>query len=183
MKNEITLYKRKNSVIRFLGLLLVGICFFTIIIFTIDCLYNNKKIELDALIFPIVLIMIGICINKFTGYTKEMLVSYNQKGFSTKYSDFIEWKQLKSWTLKTKKKYDNNPSSYDISHQLNENLPFPLNLFTNIYPTVRKHTLKLELADKRNILFSGDEVNDMFKFLKFLRKNFRNKQKGNFKIW
>ena len=183
MKSEVTLYRRKNSFVRLLGLLLAGICFLTIIIFIVYSSYNNQKIELDAFIFPIILIILGIYINRFTGYTKEILVSYNKNGFNVKDMGFIEWKQLKTWTLKTKEKIDDNPYSRKRNYELRENLPFPLDLFISIYPKIRKNTLKLELVDKRIIFFSEEEVDDMFKFIKLLRKNYKNKQKGKFKLW
>ena len=183
MNSEVILYKRKNSFVGLLGLFLAGICFFTVIIVVVYSLYNNQKIELDIFVFTIVLIIVGMFINRFTGYTKEILVSYNKEGFNVRGMDFIEWKQLKTWTLKTKEKIDYNPFSRQINYEIRNNLPFPLNLFISIYPKIRKNNLKLELVDKRIILFSEDEVKDMFKFLRFLHKNYKNKQKGKFKLW
>lgn len=112
----------------------------------------------------IIIIIVGICINRFTGYTKEILVSYNEKGFNKKDTEFIEWKHLKSWSIKTKVKYDSlwlyfiMPLGWTADRHIN--------------------TLKLELDDKRTIIFSNDEIGDIMKFIKFLHHNHKEKLKG-----
>ena len=182
MKNEVILYKRKQPFIRLLGLLLAIISFFVIVIFIVDCLYYNKKIELAVFLFPVMLIIFGIYVYLFTGYTKDILISYNEKGFNVKNMDFVEWKQLKVWTLTTKEKIYYDPFVLNRDYELRKKMPFPLDLFIDIFPKLRKTTLKLELIDKRTVFFSEDETKDMFKFLKFLYKNFKNKQKGKFRL-
>ena len=82
MKNEVILYKRKQPFIRLLGLLLAVISFFVIVIFIVECLYYNKKIVIDIFLFPVMLIIFGIYVYLFTGYTKDILISYNEKGFN-----------------------------------------------------------------------------------------------------
>jgi len=89
--------------------------------FIIDNFYNNKQLELDAITFPVILILVGIYLNKFTDYTKEVLVSYNKDGFNIKNTGFTEWNQLKTWTLKTKEKQDHNPFEKKETMNLEKN--------------------------------------------------------------
>ena len=125
------------------------------------------------------MIILGIHLYLFSGYTKDILISFNEKGFNVKNIDFIDWNHLKTWTLVNKEKIDYNPFSYKINNEIREKLPFPLNLFINVYPKLGTKTLKLELVDKRIILFSNVEVNDMFIFwniyVKILKANKKSK--------
>lgn len=163
MKNEVILYKRNKSFIRFFTFLMAVICVFTTVIMVIDSIHNNQKIEIELFTFPIIPIVVAIYTNLFTGYTKEILISYSDKGFNAKDNGFIEWCELKSWNIKKKSV---------LRFKVNESDDY-----------VYIYTLTLNLRDGRKIIFPDDEVNDINKFIKFLHKNFKNKRKGNFKLW
>ncbi len=170
MPKDIILYKRNNRFLRFLGLLFAGISIFIICIGIIDSIYNNKAIELNTYAFPIIMIVVGICINRFTGYTKQVLVAYNEKGFNKNNTEFVEWDHLKSWSIKTKEK-QNNPSMRGLYPDM------PYFAWHLTLGSKNISTLKLELDDNRTILFSDDEITDILKFIRFLHNTHNDKLK------
>lgn len=170
MKKDVILYKRKNGFLRFLGLLFAGISIFVICIIIMESIYSNKTIELNDYTFPIIMIIVGICINKFTGYTKDVLVSYNKKGFNKNNTEFIEWNHLKSWSIKTKEK-QNNPSMRGLYPDM------PYFAWSLTLGSTNISTLKLNLDDNRTILFSDEEIPDIAKFIRFLYNNHKSKLK------
>lgn len=170
MQKDVILYKRNNGFLRFLGLLFVGISIFVICMGVFDSIYSNTAIELNTYIFPIIMIITGICINKFTGYTKEILVSYNEKGFNKNNTEFIEWKHLKSWSIKTKEK-QNSPSMRGLYPDM------PYFAWSLTLGSKNISTLKLELDDNKTILFSDEEISDIVKFIRFLHSNHNDKLK------
>ena len=50
---------------------------------------RNIAIEINAYIFHFIMIMVRICINRYTGHTKEILVFYNENGFNKNNIEFI----------------------------------------------------------------------------------------------
>ena len=165
MSKEVVIYKRDKMALRFMGLLFAGISVMTICFGIIDSMYNNKALELSNFTFPIVLIIVGICIYKFVGVTKKVIVAYNDEGFSLNNKDFIAWNLLKSWTIEVKEKI-NDPSFKGVY----SNMPYLFWFLT--FGTSRTNKLKLMLTDGREIVFSNDDVSDMLKFIKYLKVNF-----------
>lgn len=180
--NGITLYKKKNTA-NFIGIFLIFISVLVCCLGTVDVISNGKPLEIEPYIFPICLIVIGILINIFfKGHTDEVLVYYDDKGFKRKNEEFIEWKQLKKWTLKTKEKIVDDTFEHERNRVMREKLPFPLDLLVSIFPTKKISTLKLQLNDSKVIIFSNEEVVDIKKFMRFLRKYHKEKFKKNARI-
>ncbi len=176
MQKDIILYKRNNGFLRFLGLLFAGISIFAVCIIIMESVYSNKTIELNDYIFPIIMIIVGVYINKFTGYTKQVLVSYNEKGFNKNNTEFIEWNHLKSWSIKTKEK-QSNPSMRGLYPDM------PYFAWSLTLGSTNINTLKLDLDDNRTILFSDEEIPDIAKFIRFLYNNHKSKlKKVDYKI-
>ena len=178
----VTVYK-KNRLANLIGIFLIVVSLIVICIGTIDSIYTGKQLEIEPYIFPICLIVFGILINIFfKSHSDEVLVYYDDKGFKRKDEEFIEWEQLKKWTLKSKKKRIQDPFSIATNWELREKLPFPLNLLVEFFPTQNISTLKLQLNDNKVIIFSNEEVCDIKKFIKFLLTYHKDKYKKNARI-
>ena len=167
---EVILYKRTNNFLRFFSVFITMIILFVSIIGLVDSIVSHKEIMITPFVYFIIMLIISILLEKYTGYTDKIIVKYNLEGFSKGNKDFIEWKNLKSWSLKTKIKY----------HSPIEKLQFPnLSYFewSILLGTSHIHKLELVLNDNSKIIFSDEEVGDITKFIKYLLKNYREKCK------
>lgn len=178
MEKDVILYKRRNGGLRLFFLILAMISAFTVFLVIVYTLYNHESIELGVYVFPVFIFIIGVYIYFFTGYTENILVSYNEKGFYKNDIGFIQWNDLKSWNLKLKKKHWDY--GYYMFNTVGKHVyNIVLELVLGTWGHDRAYCLILVLNDGKKVKFAEDEVGDIKKFITFLYHNHQDKLRGN----
>ena len=164
MKKEIVLYRRTHMFLRFISMFFAVLSILVTLLYTIDSIQSGKTVDSSILTFTVIIIIVAIYLNKFTCYSKEVLVAYNEKGFRKGDGDFIEWEHLKSWSIKTKKSSSNYSAAFTAAMILDTPL------FASTYLGKHINTLKLNLDNNTTLTFPNEDIVDIMKFIKYLRK-------------